>query len=345
MVDPKMELNKSAAFTHDVIFVDGLWGTGKSMIAPIISGMRGVEKQLMNSLYEELCILRSLSKVTPDAVVAMLQTHANMDQYHNLIGRAVNLRWGDHSGPKNNPNSLRYVRRLFAAEGDQVVDHINRENLALNIMSHMILPVADPLIEAFGQRLRIIEVVRHPAYMVGHWSAYLSRFNSVRISDIAFDAHGTKVPWFAADWADEFIASSPMDRVLLGISRLYERLFRAIEDLNIRSVPLMIVSFESLAMETGVELKRLEEFLGREHHPHIRKLLKKQKLPRRRLTHGTGHRDYGWKPGADKSESDEYARICSSIRASASSENFARFEQSIVQYNQRWPSILSQFRS
>ena len=40
-----LELAKVHPFTHDVVFIDGFWGSGKSLLAPIMSGMRGIEKQ------------------------------------------------------------------------------------------------------------------------------------------------------------------------------------------------------------------------------------------------------------------------------------------------------------
>src|SRR5438046_6974013 len=46
-----MELAKFNPFTNDVIFIDGLWGSGKSVLAPIMSGMRGVEKQKLDPAF------------------------------------------------------------------------------------------------------------------------------------------------------------------------------------------------------------------------------------------------------------------------------------------------------
>ena len=39
-----MEVKKFSPFTNDVIFIDGLWGSGKSVLSPLIGGMQGVEK-------------------------------------------------------------------------------------------------------------------------------------------------------------------------------------------------------------------------------------------------------------------------------------------------------------
>ena len=44
-------LAKKNTLKNDVIFIDGLWGTGKSIIAPIVGAMDGVEKQKIEHIY------------------------------------------------------------------------------------------------------------------------------------------------------------------------------------------------------------------------------------------------------------------------------------------------------
>lgn len=314
------------------------------MITPIVSGMKGVEKQKIDYVFEYLCVLRHLNKLDADATTSMLQTYADIDQYHNLIGREVNLRWSDDSGVANNPASFRYLSRIFGSEGDPVVERINKENLALQIMSHLILTVADPLIDAFGERLKFIEIVRHPLYMVKHWHAYLDRFEGAREFTLSFDVQRHKVPWFARDWHDEFIRLSIMDRILVSIVRLYERLFKMIEVMNSRKASLLVTSFEHVVLDTDSVLKQLEEFLGRSHYPGLNKILKKQKLPRKRITHGKGHAAYGWQAGEEENERKEYEKLFAFIRTSASESYLTMFEKLIMEYNRRWPSVLGEFQ-
>lgn len=313
------------------------------MIAPIVSGMKGVEKQKLNYLFEYLCILRYLNKLDSDAATAMLQTYSDLDQYHNLIGREVNLRWEDSSGAAKNPGALRYIRRMFGPEGDQIVERINGENLALNIMSHMILPMAESLLEAFGERLKIIEVVRHPLYMVTHWHAYLSRFEGPREFTLSFEIEGHKVPWFAADWYEEYVKLSITDRILASIVRLYERLFKVIDEMDQREQPLLVTSFEQVVLDPEPVLKQLEQFLGRAHNPRLNIILRKQKLPRERITHGKGNAAYGWQAGIESSERDEYEKLTAFIQTSGSDKYLDLYAKLITEYNQRWPSELSQF--
>ncbi len=337
------ELKKNKTLKNDIIFVDGLWGSGKSLIAPIVCAMSGVEKQKFEHIYEYLCVLRHLNKIDIDAAETLLKIYADLSQYNNLIGREVNLRWSDVSGPANNLNSFRYIRRMFGREGDKVLEEINHQNLALNILSHIIMPVANPLIQAYGSRLKIIEIVRHPVYMVQHWSSYLSRFDSEREFTICFEHKGQKIPWFAHTWQNKFIDMSVMDRSLSSIIFLYELLFKSLNNLNDKSNNIMVISFESLVMNTNKELQRLENFLGRSHSSKINKILKQQKIPRNILTQGKAQVGYGWKKSTSVSEKQEYDDQFQYIRKNASKNVLLEFNELIIKYNKNWPSILSNY--
>ena len=338
-----LKLEKENTFKNDVIFIDGLWGTGKSMIAPIVGAMEGVEKQKIETIYEYLCALIYLNKIEVDAANSLLKIYADMSQYENLLGREVNLRWHDDTGFLNNPNSLRYIKRMFGKESDTVVEDINEKNLALNIMSHIILPVSKPLVKAYGSRLKIIEMVRHPVYMVQHWYSYLSRFDSALEFTISIDHHGKKVPWFANSWRDKFVEMSIMDRSLNSIIFLYEWLFNSLSNFNEKSNNIIVVPFESFVMDTENELKRLQKFLGRSHSTKIQKLLKRQKIPRKQLSHGKGHSRYGWKYGKSGTEKEEYENQRAFIRGKATEKTMLQFDKLIKKYNEKWPSIMNRY--
>ena len=95
-----MHIEKRNTFYNDIIVVDGLWGTGKSVLGPIISGMSGIEKIKADSTYEYISWLNSLGKIEKDAAIWMMRTYADSSQYHNRIGREINLRWSDDTGLK-----------------------------------------------------------------------------------------------------------------------------------------------------------------------------------------------------------------------------------------------------
>jgi hypothetical protein len=336
-------LAKNNTFKNDVIFIDGFWGTGKSIIAPIVGAMEGVEKQKIEHIYEYLCVLIYLNKIEADAADSLLKIYADLSQYNNLIGREVNLRWHDDSGPRNNPNSLRYVQRIFGKEGDKIIEDINEQNLALNVMSHMITQISEPLVNAYGNRLKIIEMVRHPVYMVQHWYSYLSKFDSEREFTISFDHNNQKVPWFASSWKDKYVEMTVMDRALNSIIFLYDLLFKSLDNLNIQSSNILVISFESFVMNTEDELQRLQDFLGRSHSNKIKKILKQQKIPRKQLSQGKGHIGYGWKKIETNTEHEYYKSQIDFIYKESSKDVLDSFKLLIKKYNDRWPCVSSSF--
>ena len=147
-----MQVRKFLPIECDVIVVDGLWGVGKTAVTSVIGAMKSVEKMKLDHVHEYVCTMNHLDKMSDDATRFMLLTYADIDQYSNLIGREINFRPSDASGTKNTPGStLKYLRRLFADDGDQIVDHIQTNNIALHVVSHQALPVGEPLFEAFGR--------------------------------------------------------------------------------------------------------------------------------------------------------------------------------------------------
>jgi hypothetical protein len=336
-------LEKKTTFTNDLIFIDGLWGTGKSLLGPIVSSMERVEKVKFESVYEYISWLYYLGKIDKDGALWMLRTYADKSQYHNTIGREVNLRWSDDSGLKNAPEKLKLVLRLFGAEGDHKVEEINRRNIAFCAMSHLLMLTPELLPMAYGQRIKVIEMVRHPLYMLGHYSAYLTRFESAREFTMSFYYEGAKVPWFAQAWKAEFVRSNPTEQAVLCISRLLPWLDRNIEHARASGLAVLDLSFEEAVFQTEETLCKLEQFIGRRHHSRVAGILKKLMIPRETITNGKGHSNYGWAKSF-KSEGEMYESLLADVQANCSHKLQEDLHKSIAWYNQKYPSILSQYQ-
>lgn len=339
-----MNLEKRNSFTNDILIIDGLWGSGKSMLAPIISGMHDVEKIKIDSIYEYISWLFELGKIEKDAAIWMLGTYVDMSQYHNVIGREVNLRWRDDSGLKFAPDKLKLIKRLFGSEGDHKAEEISSKNIGLCVMSHMLMLAPDLLYPAFNSRVKVIEMVRHPLYMLEHFNAYLSRFDSPREFTMSIYHRGIKVPWFAGSWKDEFVNSSPIERSILCIVRLYRVLFDQIDISRSNGLAVLDVSFEQLVFDPNPVLSSLEAFIGRSHHQSISSILKRQKIPREIIAQGRGHSSYGW-VNSGNSEGDFYLRLFKMAQDCSNAKLLQEFNDLIYLYNMRYPSALSQFES
>jgi hypothetical protein len=337
-----MQLSKLNVFKNDIIIVDGLWGTGKSILGPIISGMKGVEKTKAESLYEYMSWLHYLGKIEKDGAVWMMRTYADCSQYHNRIGREINLRWSDDTGLKHVRNKWNYVKRLFSNEGDVKVNEINSENLAFSVMSHLLMLTPDLLMPAYGNRVKVIEMLRHPLYMVNHFASYLERFESSREFTMSYYHKDVKIPWFVNGWEEAFIHGNKFERAVLCIINLYPWLDSQITKAKKDGLQILDLSFEETVFDTNSAIQKIQTFIGRKHSNHLREILMSQKLPRETIAKGNGHASYGWKK-TNIPESDFYRQSLDVVLNNCSSKSINEMQRLINWYNIKYPSKLSQF--
>lgn len=336
-------LEKFNSLTNDIIIVDGFWGSGKSLLNPIVSSMKNVEMVKFDVIYEYVCTLLHLGQITPTAATFLLQSYSDDLQYSNLIGRNTNLRWRDQTGFSQNPNKIRTLRRLFSPEGDSRIREIDEKNIALFVMSHHVMSISDPLFSSFGDRLKFIEIVRHPLYLVQHWYSYLNRFDAKRELTLSINVSGVKVPWFAASWSDAYIRASIFDRALLSIIYFYDNLEKDIDSQTFHSNKMLILTFESMVFDPHEGIAEISNFLDRSHHPRIEAILRREKIPRSVISKGKGYKSYGWESKGHTSEKAAYSELSHFVEANATPSVFESFKQVIGRYNLRFPSSLGSF--
>jgi hypothetical protein len=338
-----LDLKHFNSFTNDIIVVDGFWGGGKSVVTSIIGSMARVEKKKVEHVYEYVCIAHSTGKMNTDAASAFLKIYADLSQYNNLIGREVNLRWSDDSGLRNNPGSLTYLKRLFHPGGDSIADQISERNLALLIASHELISVSDLLYESYGSRLKLVEVVRHPVYLFNNVRDYTAKFERTREFTLSFEVSGVKVPWFAADWADEFVSSSITDRALLSIARMQSEMFGSIDSINAAQKPILVLSFENTVLQPEDSIEKLENFLNRPRTRRTNRVLRQQNLPRKQISAGKATSSFSFTSNSASSEHETYKKVFKEIEAGGSLSAINEFRSAVNSYNLRWPSQLNEF--
>ena len=338
-----MQVRKFLPIECDVIVVDGLWGVGKTAVTSVIGAMKNVEKMRLQHVHEYVCTMNHLGKMSDDATQFMLVTYSDIDQYSNLIGREVNFRPSDASGTRNTPGStFKYLRRLFAKDGDQIVDKIISQNIANHVVTHQVLPVGEPLFEAFDKRLKMVHIVRHPVHLARYWNDYLRDSLRHREFTVSFDVRGEKVPWWAADWAEEFIGINTMDRALSSICHLFDLLITQF-DQHRHDPRLLVVSFEDVVMRPQITFPKIAEFLGRELSRKTDKILSRERIPRPTITHGRAFSAHNWATDGDVTEQQVYEMEMSYIREVASTAVLERFQKTVRQYDELWPSELNAF--
>ena len=339
-----MQVRKFRPFTCDVIVVDGMWGVGKTAVTSVIGSMPRVEKMRINLVHEYACILHHLGRMSADAAGFLISTFADHDQYHNLIGREVNLRPGDASGTTNTPGStLRYVLRMFGEDGDRVADGINSSNIAHHAVTHQALPVAGPIFDAFGGRLRMLHVVRHPVHLVRYWRDYLSDLDREREFTVSIDHEGTKVPWWAASWAARWASASAIDRTVASLVEMYRSIFAAV-DARRGDSRLLVLSFEDVVMRPEPSFAAISAFIGRPLGRRTDDILRRERIPRPTITHGRAFSAHNWASSGEATEADIYAAELALVTEAASADLVEEFMDLIDEYDRRHPCELAGLR-
>ena len=183
---------------NQIVFVDGMWGTGKSILTPIVGSFKQIEKQMLNHNFEYVCTLENFDKIANSEAKSLIQLMADVALFNSMISREVNLRPFDDSGLLNNPNGLRYLKRLFKTGDATVVEEIKNDNPTLQIMTHNILQSSKLLFDTFDSLMKMIVMVRHPVYMAEHWFNYIDRVGiDLREFTLTTGENGD-IPWFAS---------------------------------------------------------------------------------------------------------------------------------------------------
>jgi hypothetical protein len=262
--------------------------------------------------------------------------------YNSMIARESNFRWKDLSGVLSNPGGLRYLARLFQPDGDAVIGRINQTRPILQIVSHQVLGIASALFGALGERLTVVEMVRHPLYLLQHWYSYIDRHGTdPRDFTIWVSHNGAHLPWFAFGWEAKYLTSNKMDRVIYCIdhlTRLAQDVLLSLDETNRHRV--LVVPFERFVADPWPYLRVIGESLDTTTTASTRRTLRKQKVPRRLTAAGRDlqiYRRYHWEPPSKRStESTELQKRWDQAAQEAAKEGMEVLERLCGEYEERY---------
>jgi hypothetical protein len=336
-----MSANRHVNLGQDVLFLDGLTGTGKTMMVSILGSFDRVELVRFEHSYEYLCILSYLGLLAGDTAGAMVSLYADLATYDSHLGRGVNLRPRDLSGAVGNSKLLSSLARLFRKDGPAVAAHIARNRPILNVLTHQALGVLGPAFESMGSRLRVVEMVRHPLFLLEHWYSYIDRFGSDPLDFTIWIKGAESLPWFASGWEDEYEKMNKMDRVIYSIHRLTELADRSVARLPAEQKEQVIfIPFEQFVLAPNPFLDRIAKLLGSRQGPRTFRVMRQQRVPREVVLAGPRkpiYERYGWKFGASEvSTSLEFKRRMEFVEARASPEGVALLKKICDAYESRF---------
>lgn len=335
------EVARTPFLAHKIVIVDGLPGCGKTMLSPIVSALDRVE--LMNYAYEieYICTLNYLRRIEPDAAKVMVRMFTDLKLYNTMMARETNFRFSDLSSAFQD-RPWRYLKRIFQKGDEAVTERIIKEKPILNLTTHTLLGMSDPVFAALENRVVLIEVVRHPLYMLKQQMLNMERLvNDARHFTIYFKYQGQELPFWAFEWEDLFIKANDLEKAIFMIDYWFRRAENKIEKLRAaHRAQILAVPFEKFVLEPAPFIKQIEQLLETRTTAYTGKIMKKQSVPRKRYGEGIGLKIYkrcGWEPPQKGStETEEFAKRRQWAIERSSPEAMAVLDKLCAEYEKKY---------
>lgn len=278
-------VSRALSLAPEVVLVDGISRSGKSLLCPILASFARVEIERAEEILEYVGALYCMGKIERDAAVTLLRLETDMHLYNSMIGRNTNFRFSDHSSVWNTPCPLRYLTRLLAPDGQAVVQRIEAEQPIYQDHTHDQLMNFDLFDEACRGRLRMIEMIRHPVELVDSWMrrGWGTRFGGDPTAlTICIEHQGQELPYYALGWEELYVSSTPLGRVIRMIASVWDANQKAYRSLTAEQRQrVFLVVFEAFIQHPATSLELLAAFVGSRTTRHTTAAVRRQRCPRR----------------------------------------------------------------
>jgi len=294
------ETLRSTHLVEDIAVIDGQPGCGKTLFNTLCSYLERFEVMQYTPQIENLFALYALEKLPLDACQTMTEIEIDLLIYESMMSRNTNFRYRDLSSVFRNKQFSKYIRRFFLKGNEYVPDRIKEEKPILHLCTHNLLGYSKPFFKSYPEKLKFLEVVRHPLYQVIQMSLNyetLEKTDNSRFFYIHIKDKESTIPFWAIEW-QEYDSLNYVDKAIHEIYFMTKQTeaFKA-ENLNKN---ILTVSFEEFVLDPYEDLAKIKSFFDTGFKISQSKVLKLQNVPRDKVADGIPSSVYlrcGWEPG------------------------------------------------
>ncbi len=333
----QIKVVRSELLPEKVVIVDGQAGCGKTLFSPILSSLNRVEMLAYAFEIEFICRLFYLGKIDREAAATLVRILVDLKLYQNMMGREVNFRYSDLSSVFKDSDPWKYIKRIFQVGDMEVPGRIERERPILNIATHDMMGVSDPILSGIGSRLVFIEVVRHPLYMIKQQYLNMVRvIDTARNIEVCIEHKGKQLPYFALGWEELYLKSNEMEKAIFSMDRLTKLSSekRKVEIAN-NKISMLTIPFEKFVINPSPYMDKIVEMLDTKMTKRTCKVMKKQNVPREQLADSPAlgiYKRCGWTPPSGLSEQEELDARRNFVVENASPEALAVIDRLSEEY-------------
>jgi len=183
-----------------------------------------------------------------------------------------------------------------------IPERIKKERPILHLTTHDLLSMSKPIFDALDDRLIFVEVVRHPLYMLIQQTLNMERifFGNPRDIQIYIKHKDKQLPYFAYQWKDLFVKSNDVEKTIYSMNYCF-KLTESFKN-NYKEVTngkILTIPFEKFVIDPLPYTEKIAEMLGSQVTRTTLRSMKKQNVPRKKISDGIPLAIYkrcGWDP-------------------------------------------------
>jgi hypothetical protein len=278
----KLKVARKESLCRRVVFVDGLARSGKGLVLRILSHLKGGQHWQLHGSIQNLCYAHFLGSVTTEFAAGYVQCIVEENTYNWIVGRNLNTRASDDSCIYKAANADEFIRRAAEPDGWAAVEKFRGDGLFPVFDLHSTLRSAPLIFEALPWA-EYVHIVRHPVEQAYRWHARgwgVREIEDPLSFDLLIETSEGRVPWYAVDWAGQFLGLEPMERVVEGVLRLREDDERGYQALGEKQKQVLRVCFEHLVFDPDPVVARISDFLRASVLSPMRAMLSEERCPR-----------------------------------------------------------------
>jgi hypothetical protein len=335
MFETKRSWHRKNTYSNQVILLDGISGTGKTMIMRIIDDLPDVISPRFNYQLEHLCIAIQEEKLEASAGREILQLLLDQNYYDSSISREINLRPSDLSSILKSSKRNKYLKRLILPDGQEGENRLLLDREKQFYVVHQLMHASLVLDTLPGKVISRILCVRHPYYLYDHWVSYVGLFgNSPRDFTVTLNSE-VEVPWFIRESSKMFAGETLENKAATVVSELTSQQMEFIE-LKLETI---VIDFEKFVLEPQRYLNMLQNAIGGS-FDNSRKVLNRENIPRKHINSSNQkaiYRRYGsGSLHTNLSHEADYYKLRDRIQKSVSPQHFSLLEVAALAYESKF---------
>ena len=339
-----MKFSKQQQLSSELLVIDGMWGSGKSVITQLVSVFDSMECWRIDLPFDNIPVLYGMDSIEESAAITLIRNLFDEMTNNVSISRSVNFPYKDQTSVFNHPKKYEYILRLFDKGGDYFLKKIDKSRMIIPIATHMSSSNNDLFLRALGKRCKIIRCVRNPIFMIEHWAGYIGRCQTdSREFTLKIDHKGEDVPFFAKGWEDEYLEINDFEKSIKSISLLTDHYDNNFDKLNKKygKYSVLEVSFESAVKDTDNVANVISEFINRGiNSKTYSKVKKKSKLPRSSISSESIYANTDWKNNTNERLDGEADIIKKKLDFIKNKVHFKYYNELLIlidNYEKKWP--------